>query len=195
MKLRSIFRRHRKCRKQIDNQDSPVDQYYRQSEPEQSCSCPDLPNLRLLIERESWKKVLEVLNSEAITCITKHSPEVSEIDDPLLHFACMYQPPLQIVVRIIEALPNSIKEMNHIGQYPLHSATQWGASPEVIKYFLDIYPESLHHQDHEGRTPLMLACKYYGTNCEITEKEARSEERRVGKECSFRCRSRWSPYH
>ena len=25
--------------------------------------------------------------------------------------------------------------------------------------------------------------------------ETRSEERRVGKECSFRCRSRWSPYH
>ena len=23
----------------------------------------------------------------------------------------------------------------------------------------------------------------------------RSEERRVGKECSHRCRSRWSPYH
>ena len=25
--------------------------------------------------------------------------------------------------------------------------------------------------------------------------EARSEERRVGKECSLPCRSRWSPYH
>ena len=25
--------------------------------------------------------------------------------------------------------------------------------------------------------------------------KVRSEERRVGKECSFRCRSRWSPYH
>ena len=24
---------------------------------------------------------------------------------------------------------------------------------------------------------------------------ARSEERRVGKECSYMCRSRWSPYH
>ena len=23
----------------------------------------------------------------------------------------------------------------------------------------------------------------------------RSEERRIGKECLFRCRSRWSPYH
>ena len=25
--------------------------------------------------------------------------------------------------------------------------------------------------------------------------QARSEERRVGKECSLLCRSRWSPYH
>ena len=25
--------------------------------------------------------------------------------------------------------------------------------------------------------------------------EARSEERRVGKECASMCRSRWSPYH
>ena len=24
---------------------------------------------------------------------------------------------------------------------------------------------------------------------------ARSEERRVGKECTIQCRSRWSPYH
>ena len=26
-------------------------------------------------------------------------------------------------------------------------------------------------------------------------KVSRSEERRVGKECCFQCRSRWSPYH
>src|SRR3546814_12501356 len=28
-----------------------------------------------------------------------------------------------------------------------------------------------------------------------TNLEARSEERRVGKECVSKCRSRWSPYH
>ena len=28
-----------------------------------------------------------------------------------------------------------------------------------------------------------------------TSAAARSEERRVGKECCSRCRSRWSPYH
>ena len=27
------------------------------------------------------------------------------------------------------------------------------------------------------------------------QKETRSEERRVGKECASMCRSRWSPYH
>ena len=26
-------------------------------------------------------------------------------------------------------------------------------------------------------------------------REVRSEERRVGKECELKCRSRWSPYH
>ena len=29
----------------------------------------------------------------------------------------------------------------------------------------------------------------------VRDAEARSEERRVGKECSEPCRSRWSPYH
>src|SRR3546814_14802629 len=28
-----------------------------------------------------------------------------------------------------------------------------------------------------------------------SESQARSEERRVGKECGSTCRSRWSPYH
>ena len=29
----------------------------------------------------------------------------------------------------------------------------------------------------------------------VNIKSIRSEERRVGKECQVRCRSRWSPYH
>ena len=30
---------------------------------------------------------------------------------------------------------------------------------------------------------------------QISERDLRSEERRVGKECTSWCRSRWSPYH
>ena len=37
-----------------------------------------------------------------------------------------------------------------------------------------------HHAKDEGLLP---------------DDEGRSEERRVGKECSKQCRSRWSPYH
>ena len=29
----------------------------------------------------------------------------------------------------------------------------------------------------------------------VEDEKARSEERRVGKECASMCRSRWSPYH
>ena len=29
----------------------------------------------------------------------------------------------------------------------------------------------------------------------LADHGARSEERRVGKECGYQCRSRWSPYH
>ena len=41
-----------------------------------------------------------------------------------------------------------------------------------------------------GHTALRLKCK----NSDVIE-TYRSEERRVGKECSVRCRSRWSPSH
>ena len=37
--------------------------------------------------------------------------------------------------------------------------------------------------------------EYGGSGLGVTEAALRSEERRVGKECSLTCRSRWSPYH
>ena len=47
------------------------------------------------------------------------------------------------------------------------------------------------------------ACGYYGDkeiipiveDIDVDDDAARSEERRVGKECPLLCRSRWSPYH
>ena len=34
-----------------------------------------------------------------------------------------------------------------------------------------------------------------GVIVDVTALDERSEERRVGKECTIQCRSRWSPYH
>ena len=35
----------------------------------------------------------------------------------------------------------------------------------------------------------------FGAVESIQDAQKRSEERRVGKECTIQCRSRWSPYH
>src|SRR3546814_14577081 len=48
--------------------------------------------------------------------------------------------------------------------------------------------------------PPAVSAEDAATECRLTEtrkhkNSARSEERRVGKECVSTCRSRWSPYH
>src|SRR3546814_4337991 len=40
-----------------------------------------------------------------------------------------------------------------------------------------------------------LVKTYFGMEKDFDVTKARSEERRVGKECVSTCRSRWSPYH
>ena len=55
--------------------------------------------------------------------------------------------------------------------------------------------------DHYGDTVMLAygggSIKRNGVYDEIMGilNAARSEERRVGKECASKCRSRWSPYH
>ena len=44
---------------------------------------------------------------------------------------------------------------------------------------------------NDPRNGALSAAALFGTD-RIVE---RSEERRVGKECGYQCRSRWSPYH
>src|SRR3546814_2560755 len=54
--------------------------------------------------------------------------------------------------------------------------------------------------EHDGKPPKpccrthLQSDSVFRTLCGIRE-AARSEERRVGKECVSTCRSRWSPYH
>src|SRR3546814_18260549 len=51
--------------------------------------------------------------------------------------------------------------------------------------------------EHLGkRSTIDTRAMYQGEEQELTDPNlARSEERRVGKECVSTCRSRWSPYH
>ena len=63
--------------------------------------------------------------------------------------------------------------------------TRSDMSARIAGYILILQSE----KNHDSVERLNLADR-------ITEVEkARSEERRVGKECRIGCRSRWSPYH
>ena len=55
---------------------------------------------------------------------------------------------------------------------------------------------------HSGATPTTAGAPAATPNnaasaatAQASEVVERSEERRVGKECTIQCRSRWSPYH
>ena len=52
-----------------------------------------------------------------------------------------------------------------------------------------------HHSGVDGKAGSEMAKVLYDVSPTVREVPPRSEERRVGKECSLPCRSRWSPYH
>ena len=57
---------------------------------------------------------------------------------------------------------------------------------------------ALHQMLHvpEGdKIPASKLAPHPGDSPLLRRRKARSEERRVGKECRIGCRSRWSPYH
>src|SRR3546814_19082892 len=54
---------------------------------------------------------------------------------------------------------------------------------------------ALQEFDDEGRARTLAAEMQAGTKTVGVALSARSEERRVGKECVSTCRSRWSPYN
>ena len=64
--------------------------------------------------------------------------------------------------------------------------------PELFKSINFIV---LHGNTGSGKTNILYELEKKGANVLDLEGCARSEERRVGKECLRLCRSRWSPYH
>src|SRR3546814_4192636 len=60
----------------------------------------------------------------------------------------------------------------------------------VIKGLSTVLRKGAELYRAEAENPETL--RIYGKNC---PEDWRSEERRVGKECVSKCRSRWSPYH
>ena len=67
----------------------------------------------------------------------------------------------------------------------------------ALQHFVNTYSDIIHsEQDREAMIKQLNDIGLEGfIRNDLSSKISRSEERRVGKECTSWCRSRWSPYH
>ena len=66
---------------------------------------------------------------------------------------------------------------------------------DILKGILTLITEGRFYLDKDMCTTLISYDHPRYPGVDLARPHCRSEERRVGKECSEPCRSRWSPYH
>ena len=74
--------------------------------------------------------------------------------------------------------------------HSLHGDDEQSVNDKLCR--LLFFAATLH--DH-GAAGVSVVCPYLAYARKDRRTKTRSEERRGGKECSVKCRSRWSPYH
>src|SRR3546814_15653222 len=104
--------------------------------------------------------------------------------------------PFMLAAALISLLAgdSSWREMYHVGPVPIYFGGAL-AIAVIFLWFRDVVGESEggHYGAQVDRTYRWAMAWFIFS--EVMFFGARSEERRVGKECVSTCRSRWSPYH
>src|SRR3546814_19465044 len=93
----------------------------------------------------------------------------------------------------VDVFAATAERLGHEGKTPLYAAIggRLAAIVAVADPIKDTTPDAIAALHSLGLKVAMIT----GDNQRTAEAIARSEERRVGKECVSTCRSRWSPYH
>ena len=101
---------------------------------------------------------------------------------------------------LIDRLPKHLKQFIKAQDYADYSSINQAVWRYVMRKNVDYLGKVAHNSYLDGLKKTGLDVDnipdMYGMNRILKEIGwARSEERRVGKECIAWCRSRWSPYH
>jgi ankyrin repeat protein len=75
-----------------------------------------------------------------------------------LHYLVAADAPLDLVRRVIELAPRTVKVKNYNGALPLHLACKSGASYDILNILLEVYPRAARETDNSGNLPLHIAC-------------------------------------
>ena len=116
-----------------------------------------------LIHKKKWKQVKRSIffNKSIAAKCTGPCKSNCKANHSILHYACQFRPPLDVVKALFKAYPNAIFEKDCKERYALHIACKHGCRPEIIKYLLEKNPEAASKADKKGRTPLLLAFKSF----------------------------------
>ena len=119
-----------------------------------------------LMMQGSWSRVCRTItytnafatSSSFLACIhckKSHSP---------LFLACTLNPPVKVIVSLLEANPFAAFEIDCEGNLPLHLACAYGASPEVIRELLRTNAKAVWKKDINGMLPIHKTCQSYFKN-------------------------------
>jgi len=98
---------------------------------------------------------------DAILRRTREHPEEAKIEDNesgslALHLLLRSDPPLHVVMALVEAYPEALFEENKHGYLPLHVACRYGNSKEVVEYLIQQNPQAKTRSTQSGSAPLEL---------------------------------------
>ena len=122
-----------------------------------------------LIVKGEWELFLSTALSNpgtfrAIANSIRNSAEFNGMT--LLHGVVRYNPPLDVVDKMIDLCPDQLAAKDCLGRTPLHVAAGSSAEPRLIKLLAHAYPASCDAADEDGKTPLHFACD---TSCQLFE--------------------------
>ena len=117
--------------------------------------------LHRLISEQDWDAAERLL--DRATKKSRNSARHVVKDKLILHFACQFDPPLQIVTKLFRVIPSS-HAVDSRSRYPLHIAVASGCDPDVIKFLIQTNPAAAGAQDQSGRTPMHYAGKSFADN-------------------------------
>jgi hypothetical protein len=120
-----------------------------------------LPFLLCLVQAQDWTafEVVALLDHGTFKFISKSICKCKQFNGVMLLHACMrFDPPVYLLLKMIDLYPQALLVKDCIGRTPLHVAAGSGVSSLVMKILIAKYPEACNIQDLVGRTPLHFAC-------------------------------------
>ena len=105
------------------------------------------------IEHRRWSTLADDMTADKLRSLDSQATNDTD-RAPVLHHVLHYDPPLTIVSKVTQVLPESLVRRDSLGRTPLHVAVEKGASHFIVSHLIKSLPQACNVKDHEGKTPL-----------------------------------------